>query len=277
MARQSWCGRGRGFGFGFGSASGFGFGSGFGVWAIAIAIGVGGCDRGKALPSKQVVAVRDATVDAAPVPPAFEVSHHVVRRAVPLKGAQLRIVDMQMGRDLLSAAKANGATMAINGGFFDPEFRALGLAVSEHKILSKHTKTPGGVLTVSAGVARLFDAESYDAALETPEFAIQCLPRLVVSGAVNLHRETGKRAERTALCIRDHGRTLEGVYARGRDEAAHPTLLEFAEYLRATGCEDALNLDGGPSSGIVTREGETLAYENPMGVIRHAIVIRQAP
>jgi uncharacterized protein YigE (DUF2233 family) len=264
-----WLGLANGFGSGFGS----GFeGAWWGVFGLVVGTAVG-CERGKSLPTNRPrVEVREAGV--VPVQSTFETTHHVVRRAVPLKGAQLRIVDMQMGRDLLLAAKTAGATMAINGGFFDPEFRPLGLAVSERKVLSKHTKTPGGVPTISAGEARLFDAEVYDAA-DVPDFAIQCLPRLVVHGAVNLHRETGKRAERTALCIRDQGRTLEGVYARGREEAAHPTLLEFAEYLRAIACEDALNLDGGPSSGIVARQGETLAFENPMGVIRHAIVVVQ--
>jgi uncharacterized protein YigE (DUF2233 family) len=240
---------------------------------IALTLALG-CERSKPAPVQAVVADAVAVADVH-VAVGFELTHHVVRRAVPLRGAQLQIVDMQMGRDLLSAAKSAGATMAINGGFFDPEFKPLGLAISEHKVLSKFTKTPGGVLTVSSAQARLYDAEDYDGSALAPEFAIQCLPRLVVHNAVNLHRETGKRAERTALCIRDSGRTLEGVYARGKEETAHPTLLEFAAYLQSTGCEDALNLDGGPSSGIVAREDSQLLYENPMGVIRHAVVVTQ--
>lgn len=209
-------------------------------------------------------------MDASTLASTFEHGHHVVRGTVHLRDVSLRIVDMQMGRDLLGTAKSLGAVLAVNGGFFDPEMRPLGLARSEGRVLSKYTKTPGGVLVVQDGRGALFDAEAFEPSPST--FAIQCLPRLVVDRQTNLHRETGKRAERTALCLKQNGEVLEAVYVRGTSKAEHPTLLEFAEYLLALGCENALNLDGGPSSGIVTRSGEVLTYENPMGVIRHAIV-----
>jgi uncharacterized protein YigE (DUF2233 family) len=208
---------------------------------------------------------------------AFTHANLVVRKSVDLREAELRVVDVQMSRALKPLFEASHAEFVVNGGFFDPELRPLGLAISNSLQLSRHTQTPGGVLAVSGGHATLYDAEHY--ALNTdanaaPSFAIQCLPRLVVDKQVNLHRDTGKRAERTALCIRDEGHTLEAVYARGDGERPHPTLLEFAEFLLATGCEHALNLDGGPSAGLVTREAssETIHAEGPRGPVRHAIV-----
>ena len=112
----------------------------------------------------------------------------------------------------------------------------------------------GGVVTVARGHAQLFAVEDY-VAPSGIDFAVQCRPRLVVGSAQHVKQDDGREAERTALCLRDAGSTLEVVIARGAAPGAGPTLSAWSALLAARGCEGALNLDGGPSTGAAWREG----------------------
>lgn len=57
--------------------------------------------------------------------------------------------------------------------------------------------------------------------------------------------------------------------SRGR---AGPTLYTFARELLAEGCRDALNLDGGPSTGVAWRAPEGVRALLPRRGVRHALV-----
>ncbi len=228
---------------------------------------------------------RDAGADApAPATPHTSPAAHlvdallgqsdIIRRTFPLKSVALRIEDVHMSRALDAVVqRADSAIFATNGGFFDPQNEPLGLALSNGRVLSKPTKTPGGILVVEEAKGTLYDAESFTFTPRPKAFGIQCLPRLVVKGEVNLPHDTGKRAERVALCLRDKGTVLDVVFARGKSIGLGPTLHELAEYLRGSGCEDALNLDGGPSAGIAWREDGAVQMIAPRGAVRHALVI----
>ncbi len=90
-------------------------------------------------------------------------------------------------------------------------------------------------------------------------------------GAPNVRRDDGHRAERTALCVHGEGRALDVVVARSPEGG--PSLFALASYLATSGCEEAPNLDGGPSTGVAFREGDAVNEERPRGPIRHAIVV----
>jgi exopolysaccharide biosynthesis protein len=90
--------------------------------------------------------------------------------------------------------------------------------------------------------------------------------------------DDGHRAERTALCVRDAGRTVV-VIAEPRAGSRGPSLFALAQYLAAGDqrCEDALNLDGGPSTGVAYRGGEaamSMKVMPPRGPLRYALVMR---
>jgi hypothetical protein len=134
----------------------------------------------------------------------------------------------------------------------------------------------GGVLTSDDSHAQLFPAEGF-ALADGVKFAIQCRPRLVVARSANVKSDDGKRAERTALCTRDSGRTVDVVVVRGSDdgESSGPSLFALARHLADAGCEDALNLDGGPSTGIAWREGADVKLLAPRGRVRHVVAFRE--
>src|SRR5262249_3882002 len=171
-----------------------------------------------------------------------------------------------------------GGKVAVNGGFFGVDHAGDGLAVSEGRALSPFVRRmSGGVLWVREGVAHLTATEEY--AEEKVDFAIQCRPRLIVGSKVNIKADDGKRARRTAMCVRDGGRTIElavadGGDVTGSDAELGPTLFELATELASDGCEEALNLDGGPSTGWASRLDGGIVFAPPRAAVRHVVVVR---
>jgi len=195
----------------------------------------------------------------------------------PLERFALTIEDVGMAKaPLAGLLERTEGELVVNGGFFDPNGKALGLAISDGAVLSRASKAmSGGVLTSDGQRAQLWEAETF-ALPEGTRFGVQCKPRLVVDGALNIRRDDGHRSERTALCIRDGGRTIDVVVVR--DEAADmagPSLFALGRHLVKLGCESALNLDGGPSTGVAWREEERVTALEPRGPIRHAIVFKK--
>jgi Phosphodiester glycosidase len=209
---------------------------------------------------------------------------------VRVAGARFRVVDLGMTRDLARTLAETGASLVVNGGFFDGAERPEGLVISEGALLSPWSAAlGGGVVTIAGGRATLAPAEGSEGArglgpLAAPsskgfvappgaDLAIQARPRLVVDGGSNIARDDGRTAERTALCVHDQGRALEVIVARGEAPGAGPTLALLAEMLASRGCEGALNLDGGPSTGVAWTQGGEVRTLAPRGPVRHAIAI----
>jgi uncharacterized protein YigE (DUF2233 family) len=131
----------------------------------------------------------------------------------------------------------------------------------------------GGVFSIDEDRASLVATEDADGGAFAPRFAVQCRPRLVVDSRVNIKGDDGKRAARTALCARESGTVVDVVVARDRaDRTYGPSLFALAQHLAAAGCESALNLDGGPSTGIAWRDASGAHAERPAAGVRHALV-----
>jgi uncharacterized protein YigE (DUF2233 family) len=197
----------------------------------------------------------------------------VVRRAsFPLSDVSIAIEDVHMSTRLDLALADPSVELAINGGFFGTDTEPIGLASSAGSDLGKFAPgMSGGVLSVSGGRARLTATEEYKN--EPVSFAIQCRPRLVVQSRVNIRSDDGRRAPRTAICIKERGLEMDVVVA-GLEGRPEPTLRELAEELAQDGCEEALNLDGGPSSGWASRADGGITFDSPRAPVRHAVVVR---
>ena len=61
--------------------------------------------------------------------------------------------------------------------------------------------------------------------------------------------------------------------ARGETPGRGPTLALLADMLVSRGCEGALNLDGGPSTGVARRQGGEVHVVAPRGPLRHAVAV----
>ncbi|HWO10491.1 MAG TPA: phosphodiester glycosidase family protein [Polyangiaceae bacterium] len=198
---------------------------------------------------------------------------------IDLKAHRLR-VRVRGEAPFADLREAPDVLVAVNGGFFDPDLGASGLLISEGVVLARERPGGGsGLLVIARGVARLLKRGARRPA--EAEFAVQCGPRLIEpGGAIGIRSDDGQRAARTAACVRDSGRELDLIVATS---TAHlgggPGLLQLARWLaeplapgEASGCEAALNLDGGPSTGVVVA-GAPEVFREPLGPVPFAVVV----
>ncbi|MCX7115480.1 MAG: phosphodiester glycosidase family protein [Gammaproteobacteria bacterium] len=144
-------------------------------------------------------------------------------------------------------AESVHAIIGINGGFFDPQFRPLGLRIHESQQLSslKHISW-WSVFYIQDGKAYIKRAHQVLPQQNNVHFAIQSGPRLLVAGHIPASLKLG-RDERTALGITRDGSVVVVV-----TENALLTTPELAEIMKAPPilAVDALNLDGGSSTQL---------------------------
>jgi uncharacterized protein YigE (DUF2233 family) len=170
--------------------------------------------------------------------------------------------------------EASGALAAINGHFFDPAYKPLGLLVSDGRELSRLRKVDHGVFTIAAGRPDLQHAKAFSRP-EALEFAIECGPRLVADGKpLDLKRS---RARRTALGYDAEGRVLvvasTGVVAL-RDLA---DVLARPPARGGLGAVGALNLDGGSSTMFdLAAPGRRISIRSAVRVPVGVVVRRRA-
>ncbi|RYZ06929.1 MAG: phosphodiester glycosidase family protein [Myxococcales bacterium] len=169
-----------------------------------------------------------------------------------LEDSQVRVeVVLAPGGAPLEKLLPESGLAIINGGYFEADFTPSTWLVAGGVELAKKSDTSkGGVLALASGKAYVgpMSGLSFE-----PSVAVQSFPLIVEpEGKPGIHRDDGRRAARSVACL--VGPRLHFiVLAAPRGEG--PTLFEAAELLRAPfpsgfGCRVALNLDGGPSSGI---------------------------
>lgn len=155
-------------------------------------------------------------------------------------------------------ARLDKALIAINGGFFSPELKPLGLRV-KNGVVRQRLKPISwwGVLYGHYGRFQIASQRSFRLQ-KSVEFALQSGPRLIINGAIP--RLKGGMAERTAVGITRNQQVIIVV----TDEAQMTTtslaeLMLKPEEVNGLACFNALNLDGGHSSQIYAKvKGFTL-------------------
>ncbi len=189
-------------------------------------------------------------------------SGHAFR--IDLKQIEPRIVRApKQGATLAELRTGDDALLAVNGGYFDPQMRSLGLLVSQNRELNSLRKADWGVLMVDLQHrARLIHTRDYKR-MKSTAFAIQAGPRLLVAGKpTSLKPQWGRR---TALGITKERTTVILVVT-----TESMLLSRLAEVFVELGCDYALNLDGGSSTQLSTRLS---GIENVKGVrVANAVV-----
>jgi uncharacterized protein YigE (DUF2233 family) len=151
------------------------------------------------------------------------------------------------GATVEALSSGSKALFGINGGFFDPQFRSLGLLISGRKELNPIRKADWGILWTNAKTHRatLVHTKAWSSSMRRKAgFAIQAGPRLVVNGKiVKVKLQWGRR---TAIGIQRDGRKL--VIAVVAASMFLPTLAKHM--LTTLSCPNALNLDGGGSTQL---------------------------
>ena len=157
------------------------------------------------------------------------------------------VVDLRYTTPLADAL--GDADLVVNGGFwgwFKSERRVIGLLASQGRTLSPlKAALSGGVLYLHGGKASIVPSRRFHGPADL-DLAVQCRPQLLKSGKVEPELNARYHAARTAVCVREAGRTLD-VYVTD-PSGIGPSLQDLGAWLSTQGCEHALNLDGGPST-----------------------------
>jgi len=177
-------------------------------------------------------------------------------RKAPASGIHLFRVDPTLYRiDLLTSAgfdaaalptasfrEKSRAMLVINGGFFDENFRPIGLVVRNGASLNPLTRANLGIFQVRpGGVASIIHERDWSG--EGVETALQVGPRLVIAGATPKFKKEMEPHRRSAVGITKEGKILIAL------SNSPISIQEWAELLRKE-APYALNLDGGGSSQI---------------------------
>jgi len=195
-----------------------------------------------------------------------QVNGHTERLIIARVDAQrvtLRVLyDPQSPRSVRDWQAASSATLVINGGFFDDDYRATGLLIADGQAFGRTYRGFGGMFFVRKGRPGIqsLRAQPYrpDPAIRQ---AVQSFPMLVVNGRRVPPIEDGERRNRRSfVAIDDQGRVLLGVTLM-----AQWTLNDLADFLAASpalGIRHALNLDGGASAGLWLRGRDDLSMNS---------------
>ena len=159
-------------------------------------------------------------------------------------------IDLLFAADYETAAltakryrERSGASLVINGGFFDEALRPLGLLQRGGSTSNPVRNVPWGIFLLGGNDGRTPSMiPRNDWRPDNVRMAIQAGPRLIVKGKILTFKENVP-TRRSAVGITPEGSVViavsEGLF----------TLSEWAEALQKV-CVDALNLDGGGSSHI---------------------------
>ncbi len=145
-------------------------------------------------------------------------------------------------------AEKSQALIAVNGGFFDHQYRSLGLRISNHQRKNPLKRISWwGVFYIANEQPYIKSAYQFYPQSNI-DFAIQSGPRLIIDGKIPSLKPG--IAERTALCIDDN----KNVIVLVTDNYAMST-HDLAELMRKPplNCYNALNLDGGKSTQLYAR------------------------
>ncbi|NJO84813.1 MAG: phosphodiester glycosidase family protein [Blastochloris sp.] len=144
------------------------------------------------------------------------------------------------------AEQLPNAAAFINANFFDPQFTALGMVVSDGVIYGQSFRR-GGMVQVENGIVRVrhLNSEPFDG--EPLEQAVQAFPMLVANGTSIYSDNSPDRASRRTVAAQDaDGRLVLLVTS----SLIGMRLADLSSYLTTTDLNlvSAVNLDGGGSS-----------------------------
>lgn len=152
-------------------------------------------------------------------------------------------------KTLAAWQEETGALVVVNGGFFTEEFLATGLIVVDGQASGSSYVGFGGMVTMGPdGVAVRSLVERPYFPTETFDYALQAFPMLVLNGAPAYQTADFDAARRTVIGVDENGRLLLILAQWGSF-----TLADLSSYLANAdfGLINALNLDGGTSTGLI--------------------------
>jgi len=162
----------------------------------------------------------------------------------------------------------------INGGYFDQQYYATALVVSNGKVFGESYNGFGGMLSVNAHGSlslRSLLQQPYDPNSEQLEQATQSVPVLMLGGKRTQFNADASQTRRSVVAMDKQGRLLFIV-------SPDPifSLDELADQLVSSdlSIEVALNLDGGSSTGLYVNGGSSQVRIDSLAKLPLVIIVK---
>jgi uncharacterized protein YigE (DUF2233 family) len=162
----------------------------------------------------------------------------------------------------------------INGGYFDQQFNATALVVSNGKVSGESYIGFGGMLTVNSHGSlslRSLHQQPYNPNIERLEQATQSAPMLMLEGKRTQFSADASQTRRSVVAMDKQGRLLFIV-------SPNPifSLDELADQLVSSdlSIETALNLDGGSSTGLYVKGGSSQVTIDSLAKLPLVIIVK---
>jgi len=177
------------------------------------------------------------------------------------KSCRLRIIDQSREPrvDLEEAMSRGNFLAAVNGGYFDPDYKLIGLLIVDGTIIAPLQKARllSGVLSVAAKKVQISRVAEFSLA-QKPEAAVESGPMLVDLGKSVRGLESTRAARRTFAAVGPGDKAALGF-------CSDITLADLSNILSTTLTPDfkiqrALNLDGGSSSAFWFKRANGSAF-----------------
>lgn len=167
-----------------------------------------------------------------------------------MKSFTLRVIDQptEPRNYLAEVMRREHCLAGVNGGYFDPDYRVIGLLIVDGKTVAplQRARLLSGILAASQRGIQIMRVAEFSRKHKV-QAAVQCGPFLVDSGNRVAGLEATRSARRTFAAIEGGDRAALGF-------CSNVTLNDLGRILASSGGDfkvrRALNLDGGSSSGF---------------------------
>ena len=172
--------------------------------------------------------------------------------------ATLRVIDQpnESRDDLATVMLKENCLAGVNGGYFDPNYKPVGLLISGGKLIAplRKARLLSGVLSVAKGRVRLQRVSEFSMKGKITE-ALQCGPFLVDHGRAVAGLDDSRNARRTFVAI-GGGNEIALGFCSPVSLAQLSRILTNGKIGGDLKIDRALNLDGGSSSAFWFRDGD---------------------
>lgn len=167
-------------------------------------------------------------------------------------------------------AQHSNALLSINGGFFDHDFKPLGLRINNNQLKNPLKRISWwGIFYIENNIPHITNVRHFNYN-ESIQFAVQSGPRLLIKGKTPSLKPGV--AERSALGITAEGKVIILVSTN-----AAMTTAELAHLMKSAplSCTDAINLDGGSSSQLFAHIKSFRLNVHGFSNVSDAIVVKK--
>ena len=177
------------------------------------------------------------------------------------KSCRVRIIDQpnEPRVDLEEIVSPGSFLAGVNGGYFDPDYKPIGLLIVDGTMIAPLQKARllSGVLSASAKKVQISRVAEFSMS-QKPDAAVECGPMIVDLGKSVRGLESTRAARRTFAAVGAGDKAALGF-------CSDVTLADLSNILAAISIPDfkiqrALNLDGGSSSAFWFKRANGSAF-----------------